>query len=215
MEAASFPDFENLSPESLELINQTREPFAFEARRLVIHCGEVIGGTYFLTEGRLRAFMQNADGRESTLYSIYPGQTCILAVNCTFSGVVYPAWVASGEETARGFYLPASTYRILFDREPEVRNFTIRVLTSWIFDMMTRIEEATLGSISQRLAHVLVRRANPDGLVFGTHQDLAQDLGTAREVVSRHLKCFEDLGLIVKSRGSIRLLDGQRLLSVP
>ncbi len=180
---------------------------------MVIHCGEVIGGTYFLTHGRLRAFVQNAEGRESTLYSIRPGQTCILAVNCTFSGVVYPAWVAAGEETTRGFFLPSATYRTLFDEEPEVRNFTIGVLTSWIYDMMTRVEETSLSSMAQRIAHALVRRANTEGIIRGTHQDIALDLGTAREVVSRHLKEFETQGFIERGRRQIRLIDSRRLLS--
>lgn len=212
-EIANFPSLERISADSRSLIERTRESFEYAPRRTVIHCGEVIGGTYFITHGHFRAFIQNADGRERTLYHVHPGQTCILAVNCTFSGVVYPAWVAAADEPTRGFFLPAATYRALFEREPEVRNFTIGVLTSWIYDMMTRIEETSLGSMSQRIAHVLVRRANHEGVLRGTHQDLATDLGTAREVVSRHLKEFESMGLISKERRQIRVLDRRRLLS--
>ena len=212
-ELAQFPRLDRISAESRALVQDTRELFEFAPRQTVIHCGQVIGGTYFLTEGRLRAFTQDEEGREKTLYHINPGQTCILAVNCTFSGVVYPAWVAAGEETTRGFFLPATSFRQLFDTEPEVRDFTISVLTAWIYDLMTWIEETSMGSVPRRIAHALVRRADENGIITATHQDLATDLGTAREVVSRHLKEFEAMGWVSKGRRQIRLIDRRRLLA--
>ncbi len=210
---AHFPRLDSVSAAARELMVAKRQPFLFEPRKTIICCGETIGGTYFVTKGRLRAFIQDADGREKTLYHLEGGQCCILAINCTFSGVVYPAWVASGEEGAEGFFLPASAYKQLFETEPAVRDFTISVLTTWIYDLMTWVEGASLGSVAARLAHVLVRRSNSDGVITGTHQDLASDLGTAREVVSRHLKEFEAAGMIQRGRRQLRILDRGRLLA--
>ena len=210
---AHFPRLDTISSGSHDLLVSERRAFDFPPRETVIRCGETIGGTYFVTRGRLRAFIQDAEGKEKTLYHIQSGQCCILAINCTFSGVVYPAWVASGEEGAEGFFLPSSAYRQLFNSEPAVRDFTISVLTTWIFDLMTWVEGASLGSMAARLAHVLVRRSNSEGLVTGTHQDLASDLGTAREVVSRHLKEFESAGFIQRGRRQLRILDRRLLLA--
>lgn len=207
-----FPGLDGISPRSRELVERTRQPFDFAPRETLIRIGERVDGTYFVTQGRLRAFIQDSSGHEKTLYHIGAGQTCILALNCSFSGVAYPAWVAAGEEPARGFTLPAATYRTLFDEERLVRDFTVNVLTSWIFDLMTWIEQTSLGSMAERLGRVLIRRADRQGVIRGTHHDLAADLGTAREVVSRHLKDFEELGLIRRGRQQIELLDRPRLL---
>lgn len=214
MELESFPALQRLSNSSAQLLERSAKPFAFSPRQAVIQCGDSIGGTYLVRRGHLRIFIQDADGQERTLYRVRPGQTCILAINCTFSGVVYPAWVEAGDVSTEGIFIPSTTYRKLFDTEAEVRNFTIHVLSAWIYDLMTLIEEVSLGSMARRLAHLLVRRSDPAGVVRATHESLAADLGTAREVVSRHLGSFESGSLIRKGRGQIVVLDREGLLGV-
>lgn len=211
-ELPSFPALTGVSQASAELIERARKPFTILAREPVIHFGERVESTYFVTSGSLRAYVQDAAGREKTIYHVGSGQTCILALNASFSRMPYPAWVAGGEEEARGFTIPGATYKALFDAEPSVRDFTIGVLTSWIFDLMTWIEATSLGTMGERLARVLVRRSDPDGIVRSTHQDLATDLSTAREVVSRHLGEFEARGWVARRRQQIEILDRRRLL---
>lgn len=212
MDFESFPALQSLSSSSLRLLERSAKPFEFSPRQAVIHCGDSIGGTYLVMRGHLRIFVQDADGQERTLYRVRAGHTCILAVNCTFSGVVYPAWVEAGDAATEGIFIPSSTYRTLFDTEPGVRNFTIHVLSAWIYDLMTLIEEVSLGSMARRLAHLLVRRSDKAGVVRATHESLAADLGTAREVVSRHLGDLESRSCIRKGRGQIVVLDREGLV---
>ena len=186
LEAHRFPALDELTPDGRALIAARRTPFEYSPRQAVIHCGQPVDGTFFVTAGDLRVYIQSAEGREKTLYHIRPGQTCILAVNAAFTGLVYPAWVAAGEEPTRGFVLPAATYRELFENEPALRDFTVTVLTGWIYDLMTAVEEGALQSIEERLAHALVRRSDAAGTVRGTHQDLASDLGETTDLAARH-----------------------------
>ena len=171
-----FPSLAGLSTAGRELVARTREPFELGPRQPVIHCGQSVAGTYFVTAGDLRVFVQDAEGREKTLYHVRPGQTCILAVNAAFARVVYPAWVASGEEPTRGFILPAATYRELFATEPVLRDFTVEVLSSWVFDLMTAVEQGAL-------------RSMPTAFQWRTNQGSLVDLAERR---SDRIRCNND-----------------------
>lgn len=206
-ELAPFPSLDSLSPRARERIASERAPFDFAPRTTVIRAGQTVDGTFFVDAGALRVFGQDTEGREKTLYHVRPGQSCILAVNAAFTGLTYPATVAAGESGAAGFVLRPAVYRELFETEPAVRDFTVHVLTQWIYELMTSVESVALQPIDQQLARTLVRRADAGGAVTGTHQDLAADLGTAREVVSRHLRRFEEAGWVRLGRGSLTILD--------
>ena len=209
-----FPDLSQLSPSGQEYLLTRRQPFELSPKEGVIVCGQPVEGTYFVMGGHLRVFMQDPEGREKTLYTVREGQTCILAVNAAFSGLAYPAWVQSGEQGASGFTLSGEAYRQLFEQEPVLRDFTIRMLTGWVLELMATIEEGSLRSMEERLARTLLRRTNRDGRVQGTHQDLANDLGTAREVISRHLGQFEQAGWIRRGRGTVTILDRKGLIEL-
>ena len=213
-ELTRFPDLSQLSAAGHELLMARRQAFRLSPKEGVIICGQPVEGTFFVTGGHLRVFMQDSEGREKTLYTVRAGQTCILAVNAAFSGLAYPAWVQSGEAGAEGFVLSGATYRELFESEPVLRDFTIRMLTGWVLELMATIEEGSLRSMEERLARTLLRRTDALGLVQGTHQDLANDLGTAREVVSRHLAQFEQAGLIQRGRGTVTILDRRGLIGL-
>lgn len=212
MTALNFPELSELSTDTQALLSRESRDLQIPASETVIRIGEQVGGVYVITEGHLRVYVQSLEGREKTLYQVRAGQACILSVNSSFSGFRFPAWVESGSEGARGLYIPSKTYNELFETNRTIRDFTIRVLSGWILELMTMIEESTLTSTPERIAHWLVRRADEAGVVRATHEELANDLGTAREVVSRCLSEFEAKGWLGKERNKIQLFEVDSLL---
>lgn len=180
---------------------------------MFIQKGESVSGVCLVEKGALRVFNTHSAGRETTLYTVTPGQSCLLAINCVFSELPYPAWVRVDEIDTQIISIPARAYRDLYQMDPAVRDFTFEVLSRRVFDLMTRLEEASLYGLDSRLASFLVRSADASGVVKATHQDIALHLGTAREVVSRILLEFRRASLVATSRGAIYILSLKRLAS--
>src|SRR5689334_780305 len=97
-------------------------------RTTVLSRADVVGGAYLVTSGRLRVYTSSPGGREATLYEINPGETCVLALNCLFNDLRYPAWVDAAPGT-RIAIINGSSYRWLFEHEAPVRDMTIRALS--------------------------------------------------------------------------------------
>ncbi len=208
-----FPFLTQLSPESRREIERSGKNTLFREKGYFIHKGERVSGVILVESGCLRAYNIDGQGKETTLYSVMPGESCLLAVNCVFSDIFYPAWVNVDMPDTKVLMIPAELYRQLYSKEDAVRDFTFNVLSARIFDLMTTLEETCSYEVNYRLASFLVRRANSQGEIRLTHQEIASHLGTAREVVSRLLKVFKNKGLLVTSRGTISILSMQGLTS--
>ena len=208
-----FPFLTQLSPESRLEVERSAKHILLKDKGYFIHKGESVSGVLLVESGCLRAYNIDSQGKETTLYSVMPGESCLLAVNCVFSDIVYPAWVNVDMPDTKVLMIPAELYRQLYSKEDAVRDFTFNVLSARIFDLMTTLEETCSYEVNYRLASFLVRRANSQGEIRLTHQEIASHLGTAREVVSRLLKEFKNKGLLITSRGTISILSIQGLSS--
>ncbi|MCB9763942.1 MAG: Crp/Fnr family transcriptional regulator [Alphaproteobacteria bacterium] len=180
------------------------------AGRRILCRGERVAGVYLMEAGVLRVFHQDGAGHQRTLYRLRPGDACVLAVNCTFSGVRYPADVEV-EEDASMVIVDATTWRGLFETEPGVRAFTVNLLASWVFDLLGVLDATVSNDLPTRLADELLERMDSDGRVRVTHAALAAHLGTAREVVSRTLADWRRAGVVRSGRGWIEVVDVTRL----
>ena len=131
-------------------------------------------------------------------------------MNCVFSGLSYPAWVENENGQTKIKVIPSDIYRKLHEAERSVRNFTLDVLSARIFNLMSSLKEVSLGSLEQRVASLLLRKAGKTGHVVISHERIAEHLGTAREVISRILKKFSETGYVELFRGyvEIKSIDG-------
>lgn len=175
--------------------------------RTLIRRGEPVSGAYLVVEGVLRVYTIDARGRQSTLYSVGATDSCIFALSCAFSGLRYPAWVENDTSPTLVAVIPSDVYRRLHATDAAVQKFTFDVLSSRIFDLMTAVEEMSTLDVEQRVASFLSRRCDADGVVRTSHAKIAAHLGTAREVVTRHLRRFEERGLLTTERGRIVVRD--------
>jgi CRP/FNR family transcriptional regulator len=164
-----------------------------------------------LLEGVVRVQALSRNGREIVLYRVYPGDSCVVTASCLLGSIAYPA-TGIAETPIQGAMPETLTFERLLSESPAFRNFVFNGYVVRLTDLMARIEEVALERIDARLARLLLRLASPTtNTVERTHQDLAADLGSAREVVSRQLKTFEQSGWVELQRGYIHLRNRRAL----
>lgn len=202
----SFAPFAALGEEGAKLIAQT--PVHRTARRdeAIVHKGQPVSGAYVVLAGRLRVFTIAPNGTEATLYFIDPGETCVLALNCLFNDLLYPAWVQAEEPSAVAV-IPGAVYRRLFETESLIREFTVKTLATLVYRLMAELEQVHSSNHRQRLAQFILHHAGADGTLRMTQQHIAGHLGTTREVVARLMQDFVARGLVQTQRGEVRIAD--------
>jgi CRP/FNR family transcriptional regulator len=167
------------------------------------HC-DACPGIGFVLAGEIRVFKSALEGKEVTLFEIYPGETCILNASCILSGSKYPADAIALTDLAL-LFLPAGVFLRLVARHEEMRAYVFSFLNQRLGEIIELLEEVTFGRLDARLSDYLIQKAE-DGVLKTTHQNIANDLGTTREVVSRLLKDFERRGQVALSRNRIELV---------
>ena len=159
-----------------------------------------------VTEGSIRVQMLTEDGKEIVLYRVARGDTCVLTTSCLFGGVSYPAeGVAEG--TVRAIVLSLEEFQKALAHSEGFRRFVFSSFGDRLSDLVVLVEEVAFGRVDRRLAQRLLDLADDSALVRLTHQQIAVELGTAREVVSRLLKEFERRAWVALHRGHIELVD--------
>jgi len=165
--------------------------------------GDACSHIAFVLEGEIRVFKTSDSGREITLYLIGPGETCILNASCIFSGQGYPADAVTLTDV-RMLLLPATVFQDLVNTYPVFRSFVFSLLSDRLITVFQLIEELVFGNLEERIMDYLVEKSE-DNVLSATHQVIANDLGTSREVVSRLLKDLERQGKLMLGRGRITI----------
>jgi len=162
-----------------------------------------------ILSGTVRVYKMGETGREITLYRVEPGQMCVLSSTCALAGqdAKLPA-VAVAETDVAMLAVPSHVFRRLLREQPELQGFINRMLTERLAEMMMVVDEVAFGRVDLRLAELLLRSAGgAGGTINSTHAQLAMELGSAREVISRLLKELERQGLVRLGRGRIEVAD--------
>lgn len=201
----AIPELAALDAESGVLLASASRKMAAPAGTQLFGEGSPCQAFLIVLAGQVRVQKTAENGREIALYRIGPGQTCVVTTVCLMTGTDYDAeGVAETDIEAQALPMPA--FRALLAKSERFRDFVFRAYSVRITDLLLLLEEVSFGRIDQRLAACLLERGR-SGEVCATHQELAAELGTAREVVSRQLKEFENHGWIALARGRIVLRD--------
>lgn len=161
----------------------------------------------FLLKGVIKVFKVSATGREITLYRIDEGGSCILTASCILSNTSFPA-LAITEEDSEVLSIPANLFKEYITKYPVWQEYVFNLISERLADVIAIVEEIAFKQVDLRVAEKLIQFINKNiNPVEITHQELASEIGTSREVVSRILKDFEARGVIQISRGSIKVLD--------
>jgi len=172
----------------------------------VFHVGDVCRNFLFVLDGSVRVQKIGENGREIVLYRVGRGETCLLTTSCLIAKERYPAEGVT-ETDVRAVALPDELFNEALALSPEFRGFVFASFGARLTELMALIEAITFGRGDARLARRLLESSTASGEVVATHQQLAAELGTAREVVSRFLKEFERRGLVRLARGHIVIAD--------
>ena len=166
-----------------------------------------------LLSGVVRVYKIGENGREITLYRFGNGESCILTANVILSRQTFPA-IATVERDAEAVMIPAGAFRQWIGRYDLWRDFIFGLLSQRLASVIATVDEVAFRRMDVRVAAFLLARSQDGGQVHITHQQIAAELGSSREVISRLLESLEDGGLIRRSRGVIEVLDVKGLATL-
>lgn len=175
--------------------------------------GEMIFGTHdrcesipMVLRGSLRLFRTSDEGREMTSYYITPGNICILAALCTMGNIEYDFSAQAEEDTLMAMMGPES-FKRLMDTSNIFKNYVFLEMADKLLSSFSLIEDIKFTSIEDRIMSYIEDNVNADGELTITHENLAVNIGSVREVVSRQLKKLEKAGKLELRRGKIKHLS--------
>jgi CRP/FNR family transcriptional regulator, anaerobic regulatory protein len=204
---ALYPALAGVSP-ALPALGASGEAFTVPASTVVFSEHQPCKGFPLLLEGEIRVSRASADGRSLELYRVGPGELCLVSSACLFRA---QPLMANGVATraTRLVLIPPDVFRAWLDA-PAFRNLVLGLFAERMADLTALVDAVAFHRLDERLAAALLGHG-PELAV--THQALAQELGTVREIVTRLLRRFEREGWVELSRERIRILDSAALRS--
>lgn len=172
--------------------------------------GDRVDAIALLISGVVRVYKIGETGREITLYRFGNGQSCILTANAILSQKTFPA-VATVEKDAEAVMIPATDFRDWVGRYDIWREFVFELLSQRLATVMAIVDEIAFRRMDARLASLLLTRSRVQNPMRITHQEIAAELGSSREVISRLLEDFSERGVVRVGRGEVEVLDADEL----
>ena len=202
-------DFFQKAPASLKMEMEAAARTAMlDAGAFFYHEGDHCPQFALVGSGNIRVFKISEHGRQITLYHLREGETCLVNMLCAFLDQPSPA-SAQAETEVNALLIPAATFREWVKTTDIIRNHVFERMSSRIVEVMMLVEEVAFRRMDRRVAAFLLQRFQDSDtgqpVITTTHEDIAAELGSAREVVSRVLKEFERLGAIGITRGRLEL----------
>lgn len=172
--------------------------------------GADVDAIALLLAGVVRVYKIGATGREITLYRFGLGESCILSANAILSRQSFPA-LATVEQDAEAVLIPAAIFRGWVDQYPLWRRFVFDLLAQRLASVMEIVDEVAFRRLDARVAALLLERSRSANPIQITHHEIAAELGSSREVITRLLADFADAHLIRLARGAIEIIDAAAL----
>jgi CRP/FNR family transcriptional regulator, anaerobic regulatory protein len=172
--------------------------------------GDRVDAIALLISGVVRVYKIGETGREITLYRFGHGESCILTANAILSQKSFPA-VATVEKEAEAVMIPAHQFRDWVKRHDAWREFVFDLLSDRLSAVMAVVDDVVFQRMDRRVASLLLSKSKTLHPIRMTHQEIAAELGSSREVVSRILEDLSQKGLIDVGRGMIEIMDFEEL----
>ena len=209
--AAHFPQFIANRDKGVDLLMEASSLVKLSAGQQVFYPGSTCDNYLLVLEGAVKVQIMSENGREVLLYHVRSGDSCVLTTSCMLSGDCYPAeGIAEGDVTA--FAMPSHAFYRCIEQSPFFREFVFKNFSARLSKLIGRMEAVVFETIDQRISKALL--TSGEAMLRKTHQELAYELGSAREVVSRHLKNFESYGWVTLKRGTITIVNREALISM-
>jgi len=202
-----FPAFKELAPQRLERLFAASQWVSAPAGTVLFDAHQPCRGFPLLLQGAVRVFKSTPNGREILLYRVEPGDGCVLSGGCLLGRIDYTATGIAEDDVVLLLIAPDLFQELLLEHEP-FRRFVFTLYGARLAEVMDLVEAVAFHKLDQRLAQLLVHRGPS---VRETHQKLADELGSVREIVSRLLRSFESRGWVKLERERVSVLDPKAL----
>ncbi len=206
--AENLPFWKNLSDADRTTLLQGTIKFTHKAGDIVHEDRNTCTGMLLVLSGQLRVYIVSETGKEITLYRLFDRDVCVLSASCLIRNITFDVYVTAEKDTTM-LRVATDSYKNVGSTNPAVLDFTNELVSSRFSDVMWVVEQIVFMSFDKRLAmRILELSAIAECDTFNiTHEALARDLGTAREVVTRMLKRFQEDKLLTLFRGGITITD--------
>ena len=215
MLASAFPFWEKLTKDQQNRMLQGVIGNHYVKGTMLHYGGKECAGVQIIYSGQARVFVTSAGGGEITLFRLLDGDVSILSAACMMRGMDIELDMEL-ETDSEICTIPKCIYQKISEENAEVKDYTLEMISEKFSDIMWLFNQYVFSNVASRLAgSILEHRALAGTDLFSiTHDVLARDIGTAREVVTRLLKQFQKDGLIKITRGKIEVLDSGKLSKI-
>ena len=205
-----FPALADAAPDTLSRIVEHGIHRKVRAGTVMFDAHTPCGGFPLVLSGVVRVLQRYPNGREMPLYKVRPGESCLLSGSCLLGHADYTA-AGIAETDVELLVVPPTDFHALIGTDEAFRNHVFRLFGERLATLMSLVEAIAYQKLDQRLAALLVAKGET---VQATHQALADELGSVREIVSRLLRAFEDKGWVDLARERILITDRTALAAL-
>lgn len=211
----TLPFWQHLNQNEKNILINNASIIEYQSGQLIHHGKNDCVGILIIVSGKLRTYMISNEGKEITLFYLQPHNVCVLSAACILDSIDFEVLVEA-KTTCQIIQISSAAFLQLSKQNVYVELFSYKLATERFSDVMWAMQQLLFMSFDQRLAAYLIEasdRTNSLDIKI-THEQIAQDLNSAREVVSRMLKHFAKEGYVHLSRGKIHLINKQALASL-
>ena len=210
----TLPFWQHLNKNEKNILINNASIIEYQSGQLIHHGKNDCVGILIIVSGKLRTYMISNEGKEITLFYLQPHNVCVLSAACILDSIDFEVLVEA-KTTCQIIQISSAAFLQLSKQNIYVELFSYILATELFSDVMWAMNQILFSSFDKRLAGYLLDesiRTHSDTL-HTTHEQIARNLGSAREVVSRMLKYFEKEGIVSLSRGTVKIIDEKKLKS--
>lgn len=207
-----LPFWSALTEREKELLQESAFTRRYEKGTLIHSCTQECLGLLLILSGELRTYLLSDEGREITLFRLYSDDVCVLSASCVISQISFETQMIAQQDT-EALIIPAGRIAFLKEKNLAVRCFLYELATQRFSDVMWAMQQILFKGLDRRLADFLLTESERTGsrTIRMTHEQIAQNISSAREAVARMLKQFSEEGFVELKRGAITLRDTESL----
>ena len=213
--AAFFPMWDQLTETQRQTLTQIAVRRQAQAGAVLHRGSDDCLGLLLVESGQLRASLLSPEGREITIYRLFPRDICLLSASCMMRSIQFDITIEA-EKNTQFLLVPPDRFQALMTQSAPLANYTNEIMASRFSEVMWLMEQVMWKRFDQRLAQFLLEESALEGsqTLYLTHEKIANHLGTAREVVTRMLRYFQSEGMVQLRRGVVELTDRAKLASL-
>lgn len=211
----NLPFWEHLSSDEKKLIIENSTITEYEKGRIIHSDEDKCLGMIYIISGEIRTYLLSEGGREITLFKLYDNDSCALSASCIISEITFPSQMKA-EKDCKVLIISSSIFSKIANQNIYLKCYMYELLTKRFSSVVKTMEQLLFLRFDKRLATFLLSECKRTGSreIHMTHEQIAQHINSAREVVARMLKRFELNGLVELKRGSIKIIDIEKIKTI-